>query len=84
MEAAADDVVHAAGRHRVERLRHHLERAAAQQELERRRGRKLRRASEASPLRIELPSQGLDGFVDKTGGQRLARRGRLRAQRLDE
>jgi hypothetical protein len=44
VEAAADEVVHAAARHRVERPHVISRSSAAQQELERRRGRELRRA----------------------------------------
>ena len=49
VEAAAEQVVHAAERHPVERLRRRLELAAAQQELERRRLRELRRAAPSRP-----------------------------------
>ena len=57
VEAAADEVVHPAERHRVERLRHQLELVAPQQELERRRGRELRRVAEAAPHGIERAAQ---------------------------
>ena len=58
VEAAADEVVHAARGHRVERRASTmLELAAAQQELERRGGRELRRAAEAAPARVEDRAQ---------------------------
>ena len=49
VEAAAHEVVHAAGRHRVERLRRQLPLAAAEQELERRGRWELRRVAEPAP-----------------------------------
>ena len=62
VEAAADEVVHAAGRHPVEGLRDHLERASsaagAEQELERRGRRELRRAAEAAVRGVELRRAG--------------------------
>ena len=58
VEAAADDVVHPARRHRVERGRDHLQLAAAEQELERRGRRELRRAAEAAPLGVEHSRRG--------------------------
>src|SRR6185437_1164690 len=46
VEAAADEVVHAARAHAVERAEREVERAAAEQELDRRGGRELRRTPE--------------------------------------
>ena len=56
VEAAADEVVHASRGHAVEGLPHRVELVPAQEELERRCGRELRRAAEAAPLRVELPA----------------------------
>ena len=63
MEAAADDVVHAAERHRVERLRRHL--------ALRRRSRNSSAdaggnfgAAEPAPLRVELLAQRAHGVVE--------------------
>ena len=61
VEAAADEVVHPAERHRVERLLHHLRFTASQEKLECRRGWELRRAAEAAPLGIELRAHSADG-----------------------
>ena len=70
MEAAADEVVHPAGRHPVEGRAGHRERALvavsvrhAEQELEHRGGRELRRAAEAAPLRVERLGERGDRFV---------------------
>src|SRR5439155_20714245 len=57
MEAAADEVVHTAERHVVERPACHLLLTAAEEELEHRRGRELRRPPPASPVRIEAVAQ---------------------------
>ena len=57
VEAAADEVVHAARRHAVERAAHEVERAGAEQELDRRRGRELRRAAEAAAALVVLRAQ---------------------------
>ena len=58
VEAAADEVVHPAGRHPVERQPHRLERATPQEELEHRGGRELRRVAEAAPARVEHARAG--------------------------
>ena len=50
-EAAADLVVHAAARHPAQGVQRHLALPAAEQELDRRGGRELRRAPEAAVLR---------------------------------
>ena len=87
MEAAAEEVVHAAGGHGVERLRDHRKRLVvaaevlAQEELERRRRRELRRAAEASPLRVELAAQRAGGVAEQALGQRVGRRAHLRSRR---
>ena len=89
VEAAADEVVHPAGRHPVERLRHHrhrLRRAAAQQELERRGGRELRRPPEAAVDGLERARDPALGLVEQRRRERLGGRldpGRV-ARRLDE
>ena len=72
MEAAADEVVHASGGHRVERLRRELELAAAEQKLEHRGGRELRRRSEPAPLGIELLPKSAHGVRQQRRRQRLA------------
>ena len=60
VEAAADEVVHPAGGHRVERRGHHRQRVLvaaevhAEQELDRRGLRELGRAAPASPSDVEL------------------------------
>ena len=79
MEAAADHVVEAARGHPVERRRDDLERAfvtSTQQELERRRRRKLRRAPEPSEGGLECRRDAACGLGEKRGSQRLARGGR--------
>ncbi len=89
MEAAADEVVHPARGHRVERRRDHRERlgrAAAEQELERRRGRELRRPAEAAVRAVEGPGDPALGLGEQRRGERLRRRldpGRV-ADGLDE
>jgi hypothetical protein len=80
VEPAADEVVHAAGSHRVERRRHHRQRALVasqvhpQQELEHRGLRELRSVAPAAPLDVELGSEPSRGFPQKRLGQRLVRR----------
>ena len=86
VEAAADEVVHPAERHPVERLLGGVHGAAAQEQLERRRGRELRRPPEAAPLRVEQLLEAAHRLEEQRLGQRLARRpcgGRL-LQRVDE
>ena len=72
MKAAADEVVHAARSHPVERRAHHLLLAAAEQELEDRVRRELGRAAEPARTRVEHAAQRTDGFGDQRLGQRLA------------
>ena len=86
VEAPADEVVHAAGAHAVERAECEIEDAAPQQELDRRRGRKLRRAAEAAPLRVVLRAQHALGLAEQRLREGLAGRRQLRAalERLDE
>jgi len=55
MEAAADEVVHPAGCHPVEREPDRIELPASQEELERGSGRELRCVPETSEARVELP-----------------------------
>ena len=74
VEAAADEVVHPAGRHPVEREPHRVERAPPQEELEHRRGRELRRVPEAAPARVELRDQAALRLGEQRLGERLARR----------
>ena len=75
VEAAADEVVHAAARHPVERaLEPRSSAPRAEQELERRRGRELRRVAEAAPARVELRAQHAHGVGEERVGERLARR----------
>ena len=86
MEAAADEVVHPAGSHSVERAEREVELAAPQQELDDGRGRELRRDPEAAPLRVELAAERVHRLVEQLGRERLARRlarGSL-PQRVDE
>ena len=79
VEAAAEEVVHAAGGHGVEGLRDHRKRLVvaakvlAQEELQRGRRRELRRAAEASPLGVELPAQRTGGVAEQALGQRVGR-----------
>ena len=86
VEAAADEVVHPARGHPVERAERGLELAAAQQELDRRRGRELRCVPEAAPLRIELRAERGDRVVQQLRRQRLRRRllRRTLPERVDE
>ena len=72
VEAAADDVVHAAERHLVERRLDQVGDAAPQQELERRRRRELRRVAPAAPLPVERRHQVLHRAVEQPLAQ-LAR-----------
>ena len=74
VEAAADDVVHPAGGHRVEREAHGLESAAPQEEFERRGGREFRRMAEAAPAGVELGEEDALGLGEQRLGERLARR----------
>ena len=79
MEAAADEVVHAAGGHRVEGLRDHRQgllvaaQVHAQEELERRGGRELRRAAPAAPLAVELPLERTRRLAEHALGERIGR-----------
>ena len=73
VEAAADEVVHPAGGHAVERALDQLGLAAAQQELERRGGRELRRVAEAAVARVEAGAQVRDGVVQEHARERVAR-----------
>ena len=57
VEAAADEVVHPAGGHGVERALGHLSLVATQEKLEHRRRWELRCAAEASPDRVERRPQ---------------------------
>ena len=63
-EAAADLVVHPARRHRAQRVGRHVELATAQQELERRGGRELRRLAEAAVRRVVLRAQSRHRVVE--------------------
>ena len=77
MEAAPHLVVHAAGRHPVERPGHELERVRVppqvhpQEELERHRLRELRGAAEPAPARVERAPQVRDGAGQDLLGERL-------------
>ena len=79
VEAAADEVVHAAGGHRVEGLRDHRQgllvaaQVHAQKELERRGGRELRRAAPAAPLAVELPLERAGRLAEHALGERIGR-----------
>ena len=81
-EAAADVVVHATRRHRVERCRDDLPQPRlagaqepVQQEVEAHRGRELRRRAEPAPLGIEALDQGLHGAVQGSGVGHVVRWG---------
>ena len=74
VEASADEVVHPAECHAVERLRHELELVAPEEELERRRGRELRCVPEAAPHRIEHAAQPTLGVDEQRRRQGVARR----------
>ena len=80
VEAAADEVVHAAERHPVERAARHLLLAAAEEELEHRRGRELRRPPPAAPLRVEALAERALRVGEQRVGERLARRRQVRAR----
>ena len=93
MEAAPEQVVHAAGGHPVERLRRHREGfviagadVEAEQELQRRRGWKLGCAAEAAPLRVELAAEPHDRLAELRLRQGLSRGCDRRGlpQRLDD
>ena len=79
MEPAADEVVHAAERHRVERLLDQLVLATPEKKLERRRGREFRRAAEPAPHRVELRAQSAHCGAEEPRRQRVGGRPRLRA-----
>ena len=74
VEAAADEVVHAAGGHSVQRPLGHLELASAQQELEHRVRRELRRPAEAAPLGVERRPQPAHRLAEQRLRERLGRR----------
>src|SRR5579884_3904650 len=86
VEAAAHEVVQAARRHLVERAPDGLERSAAEEELERRGGRELRRTPEAAPARVELGEERALRLGEQRRRERLAGGLRLRRppQRGDE
>ena len=92
MEAASEEVVHAARGHRVERRAHHRERVLvaaemhAEQELERRGLRELGRLPPPSPLQVELRPERASGLAEQALGERLAGGGELAraANRVDE
>ena len=68
MEAAADDVVQAAGGHPVERPSHHPERlfaASTQEELDRGGGRELRRGPEAAEGRLVVAGEAALGRLEE-------------------
>ena len=79
VEAAADQVVHAAGGHARRASSTTIgsasssPRGAAEQELERRGGRELRRAAEAAVDRVELRPERTRGLGEQALGQRVAR-----------
>ena len=73
-EAPADLVVHASARHRPQGLRGHLALAAAEQELDHRGGRELRRAAESAVVAVEGPAQDLDRVVEPAGVDGIGRR----------
>ena len=89
MEASADDVVEPARGHPVERAPNHAEGirpAAAQQELERRRGRELRRGAEAAERRLVIAREvPLRRVEERRRELRVARcQPRRAAERVDE
>src|SRR5204862_4285411 len=57
-------VVHATRRHRAQGGRRHPYLLATQQKLDRRRGRELRRPTEAAVVRVERLAQDVDGGVE--------------------
>ena len=71
VEAAPDEVVHAARGHPVERAVDHLRLASPQQELEHGVRRELRRPAEAAPFRIERRAQPTHGLAEQRLGERL-------------
>ena len=92
MEAAADEVVHPALGHLVQRGRDHRQRfriaaqVHAQKELERGGRRELGRAAEPSPLHVELCFESAQRLPQEALGQGLSRRRKLAglAHRVDE
>jgi hypothetical protein len=89
MEAAADEVVEAAGGHPVERAPHHAERlgaAAAQEQLQRGRRRELRRRAEAAEGRLVVAGQVALRRVEQRRAQLGVARGQpgRAAERADE
>jgi hypothetical protein len=77
-EAAADLVVHAAAGHRAQRVQGHPVLAAAQEELDERRRRELRRAAEAAVLGVVGAAQVNDGGVEPGGVESARRRDEVR------
>ncbi|MEX2210501.1 MAG: hypothetical protein WD689_01875 [Gaiellaceae bacterium] len=71
VEAAPEQVVHAAQGHPVERRRGQLPFPPPQKELERRRGRELRRAAPPSPASVEAGAQAARRLVEDRPDQRL-------------
>ena len=89
VEAASEQVVHPAGCHPVERLDHHRAArvvAAAEQELEHRGVRELRRAAPAAERRLERRARRTRSPSEELVRQRLERRAQRRrlTDRLDE
>ena len=78
VEAAADDVVHAPRGHRVERRRHHLQLATAEEELEDGMRRELGRPPEPAGARVEHGPEVAHGLDEQRLGERLARRAAAR------
>src|SRR5205807_5564032 len=74
VEAAADEVVHPAERHRVERLRGHLHLSASQEELDYRRRWELRSVPKSAPDRIELLAKRADRVGQERRSEGLPRR----------
>ncbi len=77
VEAAADEVVHPAGRHAVQRRLHHrhgLGRPAAEEELERRGGWELRRPPEAAVGWVERARDPPLRLREQRSGERVGRR----------
>jgi hypothetical protein len=79
VEATADEVVHPARGHRIERRRDHRERVLvtaqvhAQEELERRGLRELGRAAPASPVAVELAREGTRRLAEHRLGEGIVR-----------
>jgi hypothetical protein len=86
MEAAADEVVHPARAHPVERAEREVEDSSPQEELDRRGRRELRRVPEPSPLGVVLGAEVARCLLEQRVGERLARGSELRApaERVDE